>query len=186
MLLPRQRWKAGQSGPAAPLQLAWSVTELRGRRRRPPDRTRMIRAAGTTMFAHLTRARAQRHVCASRARARRSRLAAQLAWPAELRGRGRRPPDRDSMMVAFGRVLALDFGLARWCSLSLGAWLPSAAPDHGRAGRGRFSFLRIWVAAQPSSCCRDPPRRMMQYGAADSILMLSGGGLAGAAASVNA
>jgi hypothetical protein len=32
-------------------------------------------------------------------------------------------------MVAFGRVLALDFGLARWCSLSLGAWLPSAAPD---------------------------------------------------------
>ncbi len=126
------------------------------------------------------------HVCASRARARRSRLAAQLAWPAELRGRGRRPPDRDSMMVAFGRVLALDFGLARWCSLSLGAWLPSAAPDHGRAGRGRFSFLRIWVAAQPSSCCRDPPRRMMQYGAANSILMLSGGGLAGAAASVNA
>ena len=123
---------------------------------------------------------------ASRARARRSRLAAQLAWPAELRGRGRRPPDRDSMMVAFGRVLALDFGLARWCSLSLGAWLPSAAPDHGRAGRGRFSFLRIWVAAQPSSCCRDPPRRMMQYGAANSILMLSGGGLAGAAASVNA
>ena len=33
----------------------------------------------------------------------------------------------------FGRVLALDSGLARWCSLSLNAWVPSAAPDHGRS-----------------------------------------------------
>ena len=89
------------------------------------------------------------HVCASRARARRSRLAAQLAWPAELRGRGRRPPDRDSMMVAFGRVLALDFGLARWCSLSLGAWLPSAAPDDGNAGAADsiFDVVGWWPAA---------------------------------------
>jgi hypothetical protein len=39
--------------------------------------------------------------------------------------------------MTFGRVLALDSGLARWCSLSLGAWLPSAAPDHGRSRNNR-------------------------------------------------
>ena len=49
------------------------------------------------MFAHLSRARG------GEAERGRRRLAAQL------RGRGRRPPDRTSMMMAFGSVLALDF-----------------------------------------------------------------------------
>ena len=45
--------------------------------------------------------------------------------------------------------LLSDFGLAGWWSLSLGAWVPSAAPDHARTG---------------------------DHGAADSCLALSGGG----------
>ena len=82
-------------------------------------------------------------------------MAAQLAWPAELRGRGRRPPDRDSMMVAFGRVLALDFGLARWCSLSLGAWLPSAAPDDAiRRRRFHFDVVGWWPGRCGGVCQR--------------------------------
>jgi len=46
------------------------------------------------------------------------------------------------------------FRLAEWFSLSLGAWVPSAAPDHARAGG---------------------------HGAADSFLVLSGGGRRGRA-----
>ena len=50
------------------------------------------------------------HVCASCARARRSRARPPPVGAApQLRGRRRRPPDRTSMMMAFGSVLALDF-----------------------------------------------------------------------------
>ena len=117
---------------AAPLQLAWSVTELRGRGRRPPDRTSMM-MAGITMFAHLARARGG----AERGR---RRLAAQL------RGRGRRPPDRTSMMM-----------------------------DLRKCARSRFPGWRVGALYPLARGCR-APRRMKAADAANSFLVLSSGG----------
>ncbi len=68
------------------------------------------------MFAHLARARGG----AERGR---RRLAAQL------RGRGRRPPDRTSMMMAFGSVLAPDF----WAG-ALVLFISWRVAAEGRAG----------------------------------------------------
>ena len=112
---------------AAPLQLAWSVTELRGRRRRPPDRASMMMAFGRVLAPKIPGwrvgalyplargCRAPRRIMAAPPRPisfLRIWVAAplQLAWSVtELRGRRRRPPDRASMMMAFGRVLAPRF-----------------------------------------------------------------------------
>ena len=49
------------------------------------------------------------------------------AAPADGRATGSRSPSaaRASMMMAFGRLLALRFRAGRWCSLSIGAWLPA-------------------------------------------------------------
>ena len=56
---------------------------------------------------------------------------------ADGRARGSASPTaaRARMVMAFEGLLALDSGLARWCSLSISAWRPSAAPDHGRSRR---------------------------------------------------
>ena len=55
---------------------------------------------------------------------------------------------RRGELMGLGRVLALDSGLARWCSLSVGGVPPGAAPDFlfcefaGGAGRWPLAELR--------------------------------------------
>src|ERR1700686_3227940 len=63
-------------------------------------------------------------------------------------------PPRYGVATPVGGSVKMTLGLAGWCSLSLGAWLPRAAPDQARAGG---------------------------HGAADSFLVLSGGGRRGRA-----
>ena len=48
-----------------------------------------------------------------------------------------------------------DSGLARWCSLSLSAWLPSAAPDHGRAAAADFFFANLGGGAAAAGLVGD-------------------------------
>ena len=155
------------------------AAQLRGRGRRPPDRTSMMMA--------------DYHVCASRARARRSR-----ARPPPVGGAatGSRSPGLPCLRISRAReaepsaaaagwrrsygaaaagwrrsygvevddrliappsdVCSLqDSGLARWCSLSLSAWLPSAAPDHGRAAAADFFFANLGGGAAAAGLVGD-------------------------------
>ena len=158
---------------AAPLQLAWSVTELRGRRRRPPDRASMMMAFGRVLAPRSGLARScslSLSAWLPSAAPDHGRAAAADFFFANLGGgaaaaglvgdgatgstattAGSRQHDDGLRTCARSK----NSGLARWCSLSLSAWLPSAAPDHGRAAAADFFFANLGGGAAAAGLVGD-------------------------------